>query len=284
MKFIRLFKRIIPVLAVGLLVYSCSDSSTGPDTELVEVTRVNLVDRDSGTEFAHTHGTGSSMHWHGSLPHLHPGEEIEVNVEFIDANGDVIQLGGEYTVQAQLASGSDTGVIEMSNHGDHVDIEAIGDGEVEIIFSLWHGDHSEFEAPSVALEVEHHDQEHGAEITRVNLIDRDSGDELAHTHGTGEEMSWHGSLPHLHPGDEIEVNVEFLDSEGEVIALGGEYTVQARLADGAEEGVVELSNHGDHVDIEAVGEGEVEIIFSLWHDDHSEFDAPSITLEVEVHH
>lgn len=264
--------------------YSCSDSSTGPDTELVEVTRVNLVDRDSGTEFAHTHGSGSGMHWHGSLPHLHPGEGVEVNVEFVDANGDIVQLGGEYTVQAQLASGSDEGVIEIGNHDDHVDIEAVGDGNVEIIFSLLHGDHSEFEAPSIEVEVEHHEQDAEAEITRINLINRDSGDELAHTHGSGEEMSWHGSLPHLHPDDAIEVNVEFFDSEGEVIALGGEHTVQASLAEGAAEGVVELHNHGDHVDIKAIGEGEVEIIFSLWHDEHSDFDAPPVPLEVEVHH
>lgn len=284
MKIVRFFKRIIPVLAIGLLLFSCSDNSTGPDTDPVEVTRVNLVDRDSGEEIAHTHGSGDSMHWHGSLPHLHPGEEIEVNVEFLDADGNVIALGGEYTVQAHLASGSDDGVVELSSHGDHVDVEAVGEGNVEIIFSLWHGDHSEFDAPAIGLEVEHHDEASGAEITRVNLIDRVSGDELVHTHGSGDEMHWHGSLPHLHPGDEIEVNVEFLDSNGDPIALGGEYTVQAHLADGSDEGVVEISNHGDHVDIEATGVGEVEIIFSLWHDDHSEFDAPSIALEVEDHH
>jgi hypothetical protein len=38
-----------------------------------------------------------------------------------------------------------------------VDIEAIGEGEVQIIFSLRHGNHSEFDAPPIELEVEQHD-------------------------------------------------------------------------------------------------------------------------------
>lgn len=284
MNFMKRLKHIIPLFALAFLIYSCSDSSTGPDVDDLEVSEVSLADRDSGEEFAHTHGSGSGMNWHGSLPHLHPGEGIEVNAVFLDADGQPIPLGGEYTVQARLADGSDEGVIEISNHGDHVDIEAIGDGEVEVIFALWHDGHSDFDSPAIAIEVESHDDHDSkAEISRVNLIDRDSGEELVHTHGTGEDMHWHGGLPHLHSGEGIEVNVVFLDSDGEPITLGEDYTVQARLAEGAAEGVIEIENHGDHVDISAIGEGEVEIIFALWHDDHSEFDSPSITVEVDDH-
>lgn len=285
MNFIKLFKNIVPLFIFAFLFYSCSDSSTSPDVEDLEITKVNLENRDSGEEFSHTHGSGSSMHWHGSLPHLHPGEGVEVNVNFVDGNDQPVSLGSEYTVQARLASGSDEGVIEINNHGDHVDIEAIGEGEVEVIFALWHDGHSEFDSPSITIEVESHD-DHGSasEISGISLIDRDSGDELAHTHGTGEDMNWHGTLPHLHSGEGIEIDVVFSDSDGEPITLGEDYTVQARLAEGASEGVVEIESHGDHVEIEAIGEGEVEIIFALWHDDQSEFDAPVISVEVDDHH
>ena len=138
----------------------------------------------------------------------------------------------------------------------------------------------------IKIEVgDHHNNEPDpdAVVSRVNLINRSTGDEIAHTHGSGDNMSWHGNFSHLHTGEELAVNVIFYDGENNPISLGGHYEVIASLAEGSSSGVVTLSNHGDHIDITAIGEGEVDIIFSLWHDGHSEFDAPPIELEVDDH-
>ena len=77
-----------------------------------------------------------------------------MNTIFRDADGDVIPLGGEFTVNAILAPGSPTGVVELSAHGDHVDIEAGGVGTVQIIFQLMHANHSDWDLPPIELEVE----------------------------------------------------------------------------------------------------------------------------------
>lgn len=146
-------KCITLVLIVGLISYGC-DNSTDSDSDILKITQVNIIDRDTNESIVHTHGSGDSMNWHGSLPHLHPDEELEVNIEFLDLDDEPVSLGGEYAVQARLTEDSDDDVVELNNHGDHINIEAIGEGEVKIIFSLWHDGHSEFGAPPIELEIE----------------------------------------------------------------------------------------------------------------------------------
>jgi hypothetical protein len=142
-------------LAAALLVAGCDGSST--EAEHSEPARLDLVNRSSGELLAWTHGTGSSIHWDGGLPHIHAGDELALNTIFRDSDGNEIPLGGEYTVNAILTSGSPAGVVALDPHGDHVDIDALAEGEVQIIFQFWHGNHSEWDAPAIALEVEDHD-------------------------------------------------------------------------------------------------------------------------------
>ena len=139
---------ILPLVALA----GCDRSST--EAEHGEPQSLELVQRGTTTVLAWTHGTGSAIHWDGELPHLHPNEDIAVNAIFRDGDGDVIPLGGEFTVNAVLVPGSPTGVVELYAHGDHVDIEAVGVGTVQIIFQLMHGNHSDWDLPPIELEVE----------------------------------------------------------------------------------------------------------------------------------
>ncbi|MEX2528151.1 MAG: hypothetical protein WEA09_10985 [Gemmatimonadota bacterium] len=247
-----------------------------------QVVGAELIDRASGERLAWTDGTGADIHWDGGLPHLHVGDELAVNVRFLDAEGNAVTLGGDsdFSVRAGLAEGAAEGIVELADHGDHVDIEAMGAGETEVVFSLWHDGHSDFDAPAIEVEVEPETGDAG-DISRVEIINRDTGEEILHTDGTGDDMVWDGTFPHLHPGEEIEVNVVFKDSQGRVVELGGEFTVEANLTEDSAEGVIALASHGDHVDIEAEAVGEVKVIFSLMHGDHADFDAPPLDIEVD---
>lgn len=273
------------LVAVTLLVTACTDDATGPEGD-VQVSVLELLDRSSGSQVAETHGTGSGAHWHGAV-HLHPGETVALNARFVDETGAAVPLGGEYTVDARLASGSSTGVVTLSPHGDHVDIVAVGEGEVQVIFSLRRGSTTVWEAPPLSVEVEEHG--HGgpspSDVTSIRLDYRDGSGHIAHTHGSGAGMHWHGSM-HLHPGDTVEVDVTFRNAAGDTLRFfnGGEYTLGAALAAGSPAGVLQLSVHGDHLEIVALAEGEVSLVLSIVHGDHSDFDSPAITVEVVDHH
>jgi len=148
----RMVLLLLPLMALA----ACDRSSTA--AEHGEPASLELRERGgNNTLLAWTHGTGSSIHWDGGLPHLHPGDEIAINAIFRDADGNTIPLGGEFTVNAVLAQGSPTGVVALSAHGDHVDIDALSEGVVQIIFQLYHGNHSDWNAPPIELEVEDHD-------------------------------------------------------------------------------------------------------------------------------
>jgi len=147
----RMALLLLPLMALA----ACDRSSTA--AEHGEPESLELRVRGSNELVAWTHGTGSALHWDGELPHLHPGEEIALNAIFRDADGNTIPLGGEYSVNAILAPGSPTGIVELTPHGDHVDIEGLAVGVASIIFQLYHGNHSDWDAPAIAIEVEDHD-------------------------------------------------------------------------------------------------------------------------------
>jgi hypothetical protein len=160
------FARFGALALAGALVVTtaCERTGTEPDPHYDDVVRVNLIDRDTGEQLAHTHGDPPSS-WHpNELPHLHEGDEIEVNVEFIARGNVTVPLGGEWTVRACPAAnwhanhcdGDSDGIVEVHNHGDHVDIEAVGHGESAIVFALWHGSHADWVSPAIGIEVDDH--------------------------------------------------------------------------------------------------------------------------------
>jgi hypothetical protein len=242
-------------------------------------------------------------------PHDHeefePGETMHVEIIFTDN----VQLAS-YKIDIHYAGDGHThGVVPFSNSVEwtfvaegvltgnaytlHADIEIptmingspIKEGDYHFgVFAL----DAAGNETVVWIEIEvgdHHNNEPdpNAVVSRVELVNRSTGEEIAHTHGSGANMSWHGSFPHLHSGEEIAVNVIFYDMQNNPFVLTGDYEVQASLTENSPSGVVSLSNHTDHIDIEAISEGEVYIIFSLVHDGHTDFNAPSIKFEVDDH-
>jgi hypothetical protein len=142
------------IIALTATVIGC-DRSTDPNgNDHGEPVAAEVYNRETGVRLAYTHGTGAGMHWDGGLPHLHVGDELELDVLFLDEHDTVIPLGIEYEMRAILADGAAEGIIEIENHIDHVDIVAIGIGETSIIFQLWHGNHADWETPPITVEVE----------------------------------------------------------------------------------------------------------------------------------
>ncbi len=222
--------------------------------------------RGTDQRLAYVHGD----HWHGRIE-LEVGQEIEVDVRFLDEDDQVIALGGEYTVRGEIAEGHPQGLVSVESHGDHLDIEALAAGETRIVLHFWHDDHADWTTPALRVVV----SEPAPEPVGAEVYLRGTDERLAYVHGD----HWHGRIE-LEVGQEIEVDVRFLDEDDQVIALGGEYTVRAEIAEGHPDGIIEVEGHGDHLDIEALAAGETRIVLHFWHDDHADWSTPGLRVVV----
>lgn len=106
---------------------------------------VMLFDPSNDNVYADVHGD----HWDGALPELYVGDELEVGVSIADAEGNPIELGGDYTLQLDVTGGA----VAVVPHGDHFDIEALSAGEAAIVVELLHDGEVEFTSPELALSV-----------------------------------------------------------------------------------------------------------------------------------
>lgn len=120
----------------------------------------------------------------------------------------------------------------------------------------------------------------GDEIEEFEVVDRSTDEVAAYVHGD----HWHGELPHVDEGEHVSLGANIEDADGDEIDLSGEeYSLGVELADDADEGVVSFDEHGDHVHIEGEEEGHTEVVFQLVHDNHVDYETPSIDVEVEHH-
>lgn len=121
---------------------------------------------------------------------------------------------------------------------------------------------------------DHYDQDHSheEEITAFEIIDRSVDEIVAYVHVD----HWHGSLPIVSEGEYISLGA-YIEEEGEEVLLDGDHHALAvTLADGAEEGIVSLDLHGDHVHIKGEQEGETMVVFQFIHGGEVEYETPPV--------
>ncbi len=130
---------------------------------------------------------------------------------------------------------------------------------------------------------EDHDQEAGDGVMAVEtfeLVDRDTGDVTNYVHGDHWDPV-DGGFPAIEVGHHVSVGAFVEDEDGEELALGEDgYDLRVRVADDAEEGVVDFDFHGDHVHIEGLEVGLTDVVFQIYHDDHVEDETPPLTVQV----
>jgi hypothetical protein len=144
----RTLRSIAALLVVGGALAACSDDDpTGPE-EHAEPVRAELFLRDSDIRLADTHDD----HWHGSLS-MGVGVSGEFDVHFLDADGDVIPLEGEYTVRAEIVAGEPTGIVSAASHGDHIEITGLAPGATRVVIHFWHDSHADWSTPPLGVVV-----------------------------------------------------------------------------------------------------------------------------------
>ena len=101
----------------------------------------------------------------------------------------------------------------------------------------------------------------------VDIYDLRSNQQLGYWHGPGFNH-WHGGLPDIAVGDSVPIGVVLKDEAENIVPLGdGEsYRVDARLADGESEDVVDIEGGGDHVVFHGESTGTAGIVFQILHE------------------
>lgn len=98
-------------------------------------------------------------------------------------------------------------------------------------------------------EDDHADEDHEDLVANVALVDRETDEEVADLH----DAHWHGDLPPISLDGLVSLEGVFEDGDREEIPVGEdeEYQFAAELTEGAQEGIVGVQAHGDHVDWES---------------------------------
>ena len=254
------------------------DDHDDHDHDHLEIAEFEIIDRDHDDVAAYVHGD----HWHGELPHVEEGHHISLGAYVEDDHGDEIPLGSdeEFELRVRVADGAAEDVVDFDYHGDHVHIIGEAEGITDVVFQLWHDDHADYETPEITAQVveddhDHDDHEHeDVHVDELEIIDRSTDEVVADVHGD----HWHGELPEIPVDDHVSLGARFIDDHGDEISIGSdeEYEFRARVADGAEEDVVDFDFHGDHVHLIGESVGETDVVFQLWHDDHADYESPSI--------
>lgn len=147
-----MMKQILLILIAAL--FFCSAASAQ-----IPVTELEIIDRSTGKIIADFHDD----HWHGELPHIHEGEDIELMANFIGADGKAIPLyhgtrnpTAVYAMSARIADGAPAGYATTSDHGDHVHIYGIHEGDTYVVFQLLEhpGGRVVWESGPIEVEVE----------------------------------------------------------------------------------------------------------------------------------
>lgn len=115
-------------------------------------------------------------------------------------------------------------------------------------------------------------------IDTFELLDRshDHPEKIAYMHGD----HWHGHLPSFSPSEALSIGANVVGEDGEPVEIGDEYEFAVDYSPGADESVVTLDHHGDHVHIVGEEEGVSELVFLLVHDNHIEYQSDGITVTV----
>lgn len=269
----RLNPRFLTAFALAAMMglTACDDDDNGiTDPVDPEPAAIEIFDEEEPVA-QEVNGT-----WQGGIPPLEVGQTRQFEVVVLDQDGDTIQLGTTFTVQAMLTDDSEQDIVEITNQPDSVTITGLAEGEASMMFQVLEGTTTVHESPPITVTVTAAD----AQPVGAQLRNRETGDLLAESEGEGEEMTWVGEMPDLPVGESLEVDVVFVNAAGNPIPLAEGETVSATIAEGESETVVTIENAGDHVVLTGAEAGDTQMFFSRMQGETEQFSTQPIGLTV----
>ncbi|NGM69622.1 hypothetical protein G6M89_11495 [Natronolimnobius sp. AArcel1] len=254
------------------------------ETHNLDIDAFELLDRETNDALADVHDD----HWHGEVPDLQAGDSISLEAAVTD-DGDELDLGDDYHLEAAFAAGATESVLSLESHGDHVTLSGDEAGETEVVFLVSDGEEAVYETPSLEVAVDaadddesdgddetDGDDEQSDELGTLEVVDRDTDAVVA----TWQDGEWDGEIPDLYGGEPLVLEATAEDDSGEEIELGDDHELGVSHAAGAEE-LLGFDERGDHVYVLAAGDGETEVVFELREDETVIDETASVAVESE---
>lgn len=87
----------------------------------------------------------------GSLT-VQAGQARHLDVYFVDEDGERFQLedGDEHTLAWAVANEA---VAVIDSHDGHLDLDGVAAGSTTVVFSVMHGNHSDYDSPAIPITV-----------------------------------------------------------------------------------------------------------------------------------
>ncbi|ELY30011.1 hypothetical protein C500_10384 [Natrialba magadii ATCC 43099] len=264
-----------------------TDSTTVEEAVGDEIEEVEIVDRSTDEVAAYVHDD----HWHDELPHVDEGEHISLGANIETADGEEIDLSDEeYSLDVELADEANEDVVTFDEHGDHVHIEGEEEGHTDVVFQLVHDDHVEYETPSIAVEVENHNDGDGSEFDEVSVFElHQDGEEVASV----DDGEWDGEVPGIvyEPGEErygnfiaVTLHASAEDEHGNEIELGPDspYELGVEPADETAEELLSIDERGDSVVLGGEGSATADVTFQIRDADGVEYETPVTSVDIDA--
>ena len=143
----RWTSRAALVLALALTATACEDATGSDDDDHHEA--VGLV--ITGQNDVVLASVDAQRQVTGSLT-VPAGEARHIEVHFLDEDGDRFQLGDddEHTLGWEVANES---VATVDAHDGHLDLDGVAAGSTTVVFSVIHGNHSDYDSPAIPIVV-----------------------------------------------------------------------------------------------------------------------------------
>ncbi|MFP8954481.1 metal ABC transporter solute-binding protein, Zn/Mn family [Natrialbaceae archaeon A-arb3/5] len=253
-------------VALGTLAGCLSDPDEGGDTDGGYASFFALWDwanQVAGDELAFENPVDTGEMGHGWEPDGNLVPEIASSEVFIYLDTPEFAWAQDIVAGLERDYEDDVAVIDGLEGMEPYLIPFDGDGD-----SLPEPDHShEFEPEDISRDL-------------FDFYDLRSNDQLGYWHID----HWHGGVPDVPVDDSVPIGVAFRDSEERVVPLGPNEAFQfdARLADDAPTDVLEITSHGDSVELSGLETGETEIIFQLHHEGELVYETDAAPMSVDV--
>ena len=256
--------------------------NNGDVPDALDLETFEIVDRDADAVTAYVHGD----HWHGDPIEIPEGDRRSLGAIVEDESGEPVELADGYELTVAVVEGAPE-IVDVDLHGDHVHVTGTETGLTDLVFTIEYDGETLYETPTLQTDVGDHDDHGDGQPAEFQLLDRDP--DPHEVVATYHDDHWHGEddIPTIPVGETLSLGGTFLDGDENEIPIGtGEsYELAVQLAEDAEEGVVSIDPdehwHGDHVHLYGEAAGETTVVFSLWHDDHADWETAPVTVVVE---
>lgn len=141
-----LIRRAALALVATAALAACGDSTGPDDDDHDEAAGLVILDQNDAVIVS----VNAARQVTGSLT-VPAGQARHLEVWFVAEDGDRFQPDDDDHALDWTVANEAIAVID--SHGDHMDLEGVAAGNTTVVFSILHGNHSDYDSPAIPITV-----------------------------------------------------------------------------------------------------------------------------------